>query len=309
MGKQVSTVLGLVPPENLGITDAHNHLWISRLDVQEQDLPVLDQQELILAELTSYRQLGGGGQIDCQPGGAGRDGNTLFHLASDSGVQIVACTGFHLKKYYPEGSTLWLLDADQAADYFLGEIRAGLEETREYTPVFPGFIKIAVQERLENSPRHLMEAACIASRESGLSIEMHTEKGAGVEDFVNYFSAQGLPAASVVICHIDKRPDLGLHKELAQAGFLLEYDTFFRPKYDPEQNLWPLIFKMVREGFGECIALATDLADSQQWSSLGNGPGLEGFITIIKKRLEDQIQDPGIVEKLMGGNISNRLAI
>ncbi len=96
MEKQVITVQGRVPYKKLGITDAHNHLWISRQDVMAANAPVLDQQEQIIQELVSYRQSGGGAQIDCQPGGAGRDGIKLFQISKASGVQIVACTGFHL---------------------------------------------------------------------------------------------------------------------------------------------------------------------------------------------------------------------
>ena len=59
-------------------------------------------------------------------------------------------------------------------------------------PVFPGFIKIAVGETLNDSPRDLMEAAFFASKESGLLIEMHTEKGANVEDFLTFFEHLGL---------------------------------------------------------------------------------------------------------------------
>jgi phosphotriesterase-related protein len=64
--------------------------------------------------------------------------------------------------------------------------------------------------------------------------------------------------------HIDKRPDHGLHAELTQAGVMLAYDTFFRPKYDPERNLWPQISAMVAAGLNHVVALATDVAEAMQ---------------------------------------------
>jgi hypothetical protein len=42
-------------------------------------------------------------------------------------------------------------------------------------------------------------------------MEMHTEKGRQAERYVVYF-------LSLVICHINKRLDIGLRAELAQAG-------------------------------------------------------------------------------------------
>jgi len=309
MGKKVKTVLGEIEKNELGITDAHNHLWISKQTLEVESAPVLDQRDKIINELVAYRQLGGGSQVDCQPGGSGRDGNHLRFISKVSGVNVIACTGFHLKSYYPVGYKIWKMDINQAVDYFMNEIQEGFEETRLAETVYPGFIKIAVGETLNDSPQDLMEAAFIASKESGLLIEMHTEKGASVEEFLKYFEQLGLENNRLVICHIDKRPDSGLHIELAKAGYLLEYDTFFRPKYQPDVNLWPLLSKMVNAGFSKSIAVATDLADSMMWNSMGGGPGLVGFIEIIKSRLDSEFNDPIIVNQLLGGNISNRLAV
>lgn len=310
MKDQIMTVLGPQAPGELGITDAHNHLWITEQENQADQAPVLDQETEIRQELIAYRKAGGGSQLDCQPGGAGRDGNKLRQLSASSGVKIVACTGFHLREYYPLDAGLWSMDGDQAVDYFLGEIHEGLEETRGGSPtVHPGFIKIAVRETIQKSPVHLMEAASAASKQSGYLIQMHTQRGANAEAFVRFFLDHNLPLDRLVISHLDKRPDLGLHRELAQAGCLLEYDTFFRPKYDPENNLWPLILSMVREGYSSSIACATDLADSALWETMGRGPGLVGFINVIKKRLEDHIADSPVVAKLMGENIAGRLGV
>ena len=307
MEKTVTTVLGHVAPEELGITDAHNHLWISKQELEIDGLPVLDQEDRIVEELQEYKQSGGGSQVDCQPGGAGRDGNELVRISEASGVHVIACTGYHLKEYYPIQNKIWSMNLDQAARYFLQEVNQGLEETRNSKPVYPGFIKIAAQETLKKSPKQLIEAAVIASNKTGLLIEMHTEKGSSIEDHVKFIAGLNLAPDRLVLCHIDKRPDPGLHKELCQAGFLLEYDTFFRPKYKPEVNLWPLLQEMVEGGYADSIALATDQADSGMWKFTGEGPGLAGFPAIVKDRLEEEFQDQKIVEKLMGGNIAHRL--
>jgi predicted metal-dependent phosphotriesterase family hydrolase len=310
MGKKVTTVLGPVAPEDMGFTDAHNHLWISSLEGLPKQVPALDQYDLILEELDDFKKNGGSSQIDCQPGGAGRDGNRLRDLSLASGVNIVACTGFHLDLYYPEGIQLWQMDAEDAAGYFIDEIESGLMETRgKGQPVYPGFIKAAVRESLEKTPRQLLEAAVEASKMSGFAIEMHTERGAAVEDFLDFLNKMEFELERLIICHIDKRPDVGLHKELAQAGCALEYDTFFRPKYLPEKNVWNLIPEMVNAGFHRSLVLATDLAESELWAKIGGGPGLSGFMDQILKRLETTINDRSIILDLMGANIARFLAV
>jgi phosphotriesterase-related protein len=299
-----------MPPEQLGLTDAHNHLWIEPPPGVPPGAPVLNQMDLIRAELLDYRQAGGGAQIDCQPGGCGRDGRRLYQLSQETGVPIVACTGFHLQVYYPPEAALWQLNADQAAAAFLSEIRSGLEETRHAgRVVFPGFIKIAVHETLADTPQHLLEAAVVASRESGYAIEMHTQKGAGVEEFLAFFTLRNVAPQRLVFCHVDKRPDVGLHIELARAGVLLEYDTFFRPKYQPEQNVWPLIHAMASAGLANSLALATDLAEGALWQHIGGGPGLAAFTNVIKPRLEGMEFPPEEISGMMGHNIASRLAV
>ena len=130
MDKQVITVLGPVAPLEMGITDAHNHLWISPLECIAPDAPVLNQQEAIVAELKAFKQVGGGGQIDCQPYGCGRDGNRLRELAQASDVRVVANTGFHLREYYPIDFEIWQMDEEQAYDFFEKEIKIRPERNK-----------------------------------------------------------------------------------------------------------------------------------------------------------------------------------
>ena len=142
---QVTTVQGFVPYDQLGITDAHNHVWIDSLPDVAEENPVLNQYDLILQELTDYRQYGGKSILDCQPGGCGRNGNRLLELSRASNVYLIACTGFHRKKYYPPGYWLWEADAPQIYDAICNELELGLAETLETpNPVRAGFIKIAV---------------------------------------------------------------------------------------------------------------------------------------------------------------------
>jgi phosphotriesterase-related protein len=225
-------------------------------------------------------------------------------------VHIIASTGFHRRRYYGAEAPLWAQPVAQATTIFLREIREGLAETRESArPVRPGLIKIAAEASLADSPRHLFEAAAAAAGASGYAIEMHTEKGAAAEDFLAFFEGVGLAPERLVFCHMDKRPDLALHQELAQAGVMLEYDTFYRPKYAPERHLWPLLVGMVEAGYGERLALATDMADGAMWQGFGGQPGLIGLTTEIRPRLAQIGFDKQTIRQLLGENIIARLAL
>jgi phosphotriesterase-related protein len=273
------TVTGPVRAEEIGIVDAHSHLWIDAMAGADPAAPRLDDEELLLAGLEEYSRAGGAAVVDFQPPGCGLDANRLFQLSSTSGVLVIVCTGFHRQQ--------------------------GLLETRDRPlPIRPGFIKIAAEYTLAGSPLVLFEAVAAACTSTGLAIEMHTERGADVERFLTFFGDQGVSPDRLVFCHVDKRPDFELHRELAQAGVMLEYDTFFRPKYEPERNVWPLLLQMVAAGLAASVALATDMAEGEMWRD----PGPAAFITAIGRRLDQEGIDPGQKRNLLGGNIIGRLA-
>ena len=139
---------------------------------------------------------------------------------------------------------------------------------------------------------------------------MHTEQGADVEAFLAVLPGNGAePAARLIFCHMDKRPDFGLHRELAQAGVLLEYDTFVRPKYRPDEHVWPLLAQMIDAGLAGSVALATDSALTSMWTHLGGAPGAAAFVTQIKARLDEMAVSAEDSYRLLGGNIAARLAL
>jgi phosphotriesterase-related protein len=307
----VMTVTGPVAPATLGLTDAHTHTWIEPVPGAAPDLPRLNDQFAIAAELIEFRESGGGALVDCQPGGCGRNGQMMQELSRFSGVRIVACTGFHLKKYYPPDYWLYRphLEPDDVRVYFGREINEGLVETRDQPqPVRAGFIKIACEAKLADTPAALIEAAAQAGIQTGVAIEVHTEQGSEAEKIAARFAQHGFPLNRLIICHIDKRPDLGLHCELARQGVTLEYDTFYRPKYQPDKHVWPLLEQMVAAGLEQQIVLATDMADAAMWSRLGGRPGQTAFTGQIMARLQAIGFEATTIQRLMGGNIAGRLA-
>jgi 5-phospho-D-xylono-1,4-lactonase len=306
---KVVTVTGEISPNEMGVCDAHNHVWIDPVAGVGGDAPVLNNREGILGELILYKDAGGDAITDCQPGGCGRNGKRLVDLAQTSGVKIIACTGFHRTRYYPEDYWMWKTNAGEITDYLVSEIRSSLDEARgTEEPVRAGFIKIACESQLSQTPQPALEAAADTVAETSSAIEVHTEKGAEAEGIVNFLISHKVPPGRIILCHMDKRPDFSLHCELARGGILLEYDTFYRTKYDPEHNLWPLIEKMAVAGLCNQVALATDMAEKALWQQLGGGLGLVGFPQSIQIRLRQTGLDEDCVDRMMGKNILQRLA-
>lgn len=290
------------------MVDAHAHVWVEAQPGHSADMPCLDDEAKARQELTEFYSAGGRTLVDCQPAFTGRNGLRLRQLAVDTGVKIVASTGFHLQKYYPSGHGLFTADENTAAQFFIRELTEGLVETCEETPLPAGQIKAACPARPEDWPRALMAGAAQAALTTGAAVQIHTEKGAGAEAILDFFQKAGLDPHRIVLAHMDKRADFGLHRMLVQAGALVEYDTFSREKYDPEENVWPLIEKMMASGLEDGIALANDLAYKREWHAYGGSPGLESLLTCVLPRLNALGLAEPVIKKILGGNIAHRLA-
>jgi 5-phospho-D-xylono-1,4-lactonase len=303
---KIISVTGPIDVNMAGITDAHNHVWIESVLGALYRGPVLNNRDAIIHEIKKFHQAGGQTIVDCQPGGCGRNGWKLLELSKTSKVNIIASTGFHLQRYYPVEFWIFRSSVDKAYIFFLDELTKGLMETQiSSEPVKAGIIKIAFEEKLEKSPLLLVQAAVYASLETGAALEVHIETGSNIEKIVNTLFDYGISANKLVLCHIDKIVDFGLHSTLAQEGILLEYDTFFRKKYFPDENVWPLLISMVEAGYSSQICLATDMADSDMWMGRGGSPGLIGFMDKIIPRLVSLGIDNSIINQLTGFNIAN----
>jgi phosphotriesterase-related protein len=300
------TVTGLVPVETVGLADSHAHVWIAPQDGVAPDVRIeLHDFDRIEAGLRDFCALGGTLLVDCQPGGAGRDTTQLAALSRATGLFITSTTGFHRRIYYPPDDWLWSATEDEAVAYFVEELTIGTRESGG--TIRATTIKIGYEDTIEGQTRVLMEAVAEAARQTGALVLFHTEAGRNVEALPPFFAERGVSPSRLYLCHVDKRPDVGLHRELAQAGVLLGYDTFARPKYNPEQNVWKLLPALVADGLGEHIAICLDLAFPEQWEQYGGGPGLRFLPTQVLPRLRADGIEEATIARLTGGNIARYL--
>ena len=282
--------------------DSHAHAWIEPPEgVDPASALALRDEPMQAAALSKFREAAAprrAALVDCQPPRCGRDARALARLSRASGVAIAACTGFHLARYYPHGERPWN-DADSAAKEFEQELRQGMAELPERKAAL---IK-AAHSGVQGEDPAMWEAALAARERSDALLLIHTERGAQVEALLAELLGRGVPAAKVYLCHVDKRPDHALHRELASAGALLGYDTFVRPRYQPESTSWPLLQQMVEAGHAASVALGLDLAESAMWEDAG-GPA--ALVRHLERELTARGFSAATTEALLGENLLRR---
>ncbi len=303
--KKIRTVLGDISPEELGFTDAHEHLIMDK-DYVLKLYPDfrLDSVEKTMNEVKSFMAAGGKAAVEMTCLNFGRNAKKMIEVAQKTNLHIIASTGFHRSQYYMDSHWRYFYDVDQIARIIIEEIEEGLDQNQYNGPIIDrtearaGVIKIATGYYvIKPEDEIVIQAAAIASCETGAPIFTHTEAGTLGLEQVHMLNSYGVESAQITVGHFDRNPDFFLHQELAKTGCFLQYDTPSRRKYFPETHFIDLLRKMVEAGYGKQILWGGDLARQSYQTAYGGAPGLkyilDEFIPRLKKEgfSEDVLTD------------------
>jgi predicted metal-dependent phosphotriesterase family hydrolase len=281
----IRTVLGDIEPGELGFCDAHDHVLISGGVgvVKTPDLDISDR-DIATAELRSYRAGGGAAMVDCMPLDCGRDPVGLVEVSRATGVHIVASTGFHTPHYYTDDHWSYAYDEQRIADLLVAEVVDGMDRGSYGGPYVDrldaraGVVKIASElGRIAPVTRKLIGAAATCHHETGVAIITHTEKGTMALEQVELLASLGVAAERIMLSHVDRNVDPGLHAELAQCGAYLIYDGPSRTQYHSVEQVIGLIQAAVDNGGSGRVLLGLDLALRSYRVGYGGSPGF-GFL-------------------------------
>jgi 5-phospho-D-xylono-1,4-lactonase len=307
---RVRTVLGDVDASTLGIANAHEHVMIRSglILFREPDFR-LDSVDKSIEELRDFRRFGGGTVVDTAPIGVGRDPDSLRMISRESGVQIVAATGFHKTKYYLDSHWRFQYSVEEIAKLFIDEIELGMDQNGYEGPLVKrseakaGVVKVASDYQvIDRATRVAIEAAAMAHLATGSPVLTHTEMGTLGMQQIRLLESHGVRPQHVVLSHMDRNPDLYVHRELAQAGAFLEYDGPGRVKYFPESTLIALIRGMFEANLGEHVVLGGDMARRSYWKAYGGGPGIAYTLEHFVPRLRNEGFSPEEIHQMLVAN-------
>ncbi|BCK72668.1 phosphotriesterase [Streptomyces libani subsp. rufus] len=273
----IRTVLGDIAPADLGICDAHDHLFLRSPQLPGQEL---DDAEAAAAELSAFRAAGGAAVIQWTPYGMGRRAAELPRLARDSGVRIVAATGLHQAAHYsPE--LLARVGADLAG-LFVSELTEGIGGTGPRA----GMIKVAGGfHGLDRHARQTMTAAAEAQRATGAAIGVHLELGTGALDVLDLLCGTlAVPPDRVILGHLNRSPDLVVHRAAAGAGAYLAFDGPSRAHHATDWRLPEALAALADAGFADRILLGGDTTTAGA-RSVSGGPGMPYLLRRHRERL------------------------
>ena len=307
----IRTVTGDISPEQLGVTQPHEHtIILPGKSCEVNPALLLDSPECAIQELSDYKAADGTSIVDAQPIGVERSPLLMQEISIQSGVQIVASTGFHRPRFYPADHFLFSETAEQLAQRMVNEITDGMVDysTGKQTSVKAGLVKWTSEyHHIPPVMQKAAEAAAIAHHQTGVPILTHTEMGTCTLEQIALMEQHGVSPSAILLSHTDRNPDRYLHKEIAQTGAYLIYDGVARTKHGPDSIIIDLIVTMFNEGLGDQIMVAMDTGSRTIWRHYGYGPGLAYLLNVFIPRLKRTGFSDDNVQRILRGNPASAL--
>jgi len=307
----IRTVRGDIKPSDLGRTNVHEHLLMRSPLLRGDEL---DDVERSTVEATEMRNAGMDALVELTPIGLGRDPRNVAKIAERSGLHIVLATGIHQQAHYSPEHWIHRIGTDQLAELFICDITEGCDSAdyggphEHPTTIRAGVIKVgAGYWRISPLERRVFEAAGKAHRHSGAPIACHLEMGTAAWEVLDILKAGGVPPQCVMLSHVDRNPDPGLHAELAAAGAYIGYDGMARAKYWPDSTILDCLLQVASRGGAERIMLGGDVARRSSFHAYGGMPGL----AYLPQRFIPRLRESGgeeLVQQILVTNPARFLA-
>ncbi|WP_254407556.1 phosphotriesterase [Streptomyces sp. GMY02] len=238
---------------------AHEHLVLD-LDRAGDGAAVLDpvrHRSAVTAELAALRvEFGLALVVELTCRGMGRDPRALARIAQESGVAVVAATGWYYEPFHPE--EISGTGVEQLADILIDEIDNGFGDSG----VRPGVLgEIGSHgDRPGEAETHTLLAAAHAALTTGLSVATHAQLGRGALAQLELLTGTGLPPHRISLGHQDLLDAPAVHRELAASGAYVAFDTVGKESYQSDDTRLRLLLSLLDAGYADRILLSGDIS-------------------------------------------------
>lgn len=294
---KIRTVLGDIDASELGFTMAHEHILTNPQGGGEKDEPdhVLDSLPKAIQMLDEYKEIGGNAIIEATPQTWGRNTPGMVIASQETGVHVVACTGW-MNKDSGHTDREDRLTIEEMYDEMVHDVTVGMDGTS----VKAGWVKCgASYMHIAPSEEKVIRAGAAAATETGTVLHSHTTTGTMGMEILDILDEEGFDLSRMILAHIDRFPDLWYHRRLLERGCYLIYDGPHKAKYYPDQLRVDLLKQLVKDGFEDQIMLSNDMGRRSHHTVYGGGPGFNWIKEKFLPRLLDEGISQDVIDKFM----------
>jgi Predicted metal-dependent hydrolase with the TIM-barrel fold len=292
-------MLGDIQPEELGVTNAHEHIvcrpghWLER---NEDDL-LLDDPEKSKADVLIFKAAGGKAIVDATAVDYGRDAAAVKKIAQETGIKIIGTAGFNKgflwdakRPGFNETYHDWIERSSigELTDFVVKEFTDGMEGTH----IRAGQLKFGTgYNMIDPLEEKTLRAVARAHHITKAPVHSHTEAGTMALEQIELLKEENIEMTNVSIGHMDRNPDPWYHLKIAETGAYLSFDGIGKIKYYPECVRIQCILELVKHGYQQQILIGGDSARKSYYKSYRHGLGL-GYI--LAKWVPRFIEEAGI---------------
>lgn len=282
-----------------GYTWVHEHLHIDLSGFKNNLDCRLDQYDLICQEMKDLRALGVSNIIEMTNRYMGRNPQFMLDLMRETGINVVACTGYYQDAFFPEHVAA--RSVEQLAQEMVDEIVIGIDGTE---------LKAGIIAEIGSSEgvitpleEKVFIAAARAHIETGRPISTHTSFSTmGVEQLM-LLQAHGVDLSRVTVGHCDLKDNLDNILRMIDLGAYVQFDTIGKNNYYPDEKRIGMLHKLRNRGLLNRVMLSMDITRRSHLKANG-GNGYDYLLTTFIPQLRQSGFSQADVDTMLRDNPS-----
>ena len=282
-----------------GYTWVHEHLHIDLSGFKNNLDCRLDQYDLICQEMKDLRASGVSNIIEMTNRYMGRNPQFMLDLMRDTGINVVACTGYYQNAFFPEHVAAH--SVEQLAQEMVDEIVVGIDGTE---------LKAGIIAEIGSSEgvitpleEKVFIAAARAHIETGRPISTHTSFSTmGVEQLV-LLQAHGVDLSRVTVGHCDLKDNLDNILRMIELGAYVQFDTIGKNNYYPDEKRIAMLHAIRDRGLLSHVMLSMDITRRSHLKANG-GNGYDYLLTTFIPQLRQSGFSQADVDTMLRDNPS-----
>ncbi|EMF0717005.1 phosphotriesterase-related protein [Citrobacter freundii] len=282
-----------------GYTWVHEHLHIDLSGFKNNLDCRLDQYDLICQEMKDLRALGVSNIIEMTNRYMGRNPQFMLSLMRDTGINVVACTGYYQDAFFPEHVAA--RSVEQLAQEMVDEIVIGIDGT----DLKAGIIAEIGSSEGVITPleEKVFIAAARAHIETGRPISTHTSFSTmGLEQLV-LLQGHGVDLSRVTIGHCDLKDNLDNILRMIDLGAYVQFDTIGKNNYYPDEKRIGMLHALRNRGLINRVMLSMDITRRSHLKANG-GNGYDYLLTTFIPQLRQSGFSQADVDTMLRDNPS-----
>jgi phosphotriesterase-related protein len=271
----INTVRGPVDPADLGVTLAHEHVFVLTADSQQQwglHTQEWDEEARVAQAVEKLQELVASGVrtiVDPTVDGLGRNIPRILRINEQvPDLNILVATGVYtytdVPNFFAHRGPAVLPDLPEPmVELFVKDIEQGIQGT----DVKAAFLKCAIDHHgLTSGVERVLRACAQTQLQTGVPLMVHTHPGSktGLE-VQRVLAEEGVSPTNVLLAHSGDTTDADHLQQLAEAGFLLGMDRFGIDLEMDHAARVGIVVELCRRGFASSMVLAQDAACYLDW--------------------------------------------